>query len=153
MSTLSVSKVPFLYNFSPAVVPKPLDWNDDISVTGYWHLENSDAEWTPPKSLEDFMVKAKEDGRPLVYIGFGSIVVPNPNEMTKNIIAAVEKGETVQHGVVLIPADVRAIVAKGWSSRGANVSPEEEVIEFPSKCFGLDKVPHGWLFPKSTSEN
>lgn len=93
MSTLSITKVPFLYNFSPAVVPKPLDWHDEISITGYWNLEDSDADWTPPPKLEQFMDKAKADGRPLVYIGFGSIVVPKPSAMTKNIIAAVEKGE------------------------------------------------------------
>ena len=92
-STLSVSKVPFLYNFSSAVVPKPLDWNDDITITGYWNLEDSDADWSPPEELETFMAKAKEDKRKLVYIGFGSIVVPHPNEVTRSIIAAVEKGE------------------------------------------------------------
>ena len=93
MSTLSVSKVPFLYNFSPSVVPKALDWDDSTVITGYWNLENSDAEWTPPQALDDFMKSARDDGKPLVYIGFGSIVVPNPNEMTRNIIAAVTKGK------------------------------------------------------------
>ncbi|WRT68465.1 uncharacterized protein IL334_005441 [Kwoniella shivajii] len=68
MSTLSVSKVPFLYNFSSAVVPKPLDWHDDITITGYWNLEDSDTDWSPPADLEDFMAKAKEDGKALVYI-------------------------------------------------------------------------------------
>lgn len=104
VSTLSVNKVPFLYNFSSAVVPKPLDWHDDITITGYWTLENSDTEWTPPADLERFMAKAKEDGKALVYIvgshdatsltaqGFGSIVVPRANAMTKSIIRAVEKG-------------------------------------------------------------
>jgi sterol 3beta-glucosyltransferase len=71
MSTLSVSKVPFLYNFSSAVVPKPLDWHDDITITGYWNLENSDTEWSPPAALERFMAKAKEDGKALVYIVSG----------------------------------------------------------------------------------
>lgn len=41
------------------------------------------------------MDKAKADGKPLVYIGFGSIVVPKPNEITKSIIEAVEKGEFI----------------------------------------------------------
>ena len=68
MSALSVSKVPFLYNFSPAVVPKPLDWHDNITITGYWNLEDSDTEWTPPPGLSEFMAKAKEDGKALVYI-------------------------------------------------------------------------------------
>lgn len=92
MSAMSATKVPFLYNFSSAVVPKPLDWHDDIAITGYWVLEDSDTEWSPPQALEEFMAKAKSDGKPLVYIGFGSIVVPKPNEMTKSIIEAVEKG-------------------------------------------------------------
>lgn len=39
---------------------------------------------------------------------------------------------------------MRAIIAKGWSSRGA----EEEEVEFPDSCYSLEKVPHGWLFPK-----
>jgi sterol 3beta-glucosyltransferase len=68
MSSLSITKVPFLYNFSSAVVPKPLDWHDDITITGYWTLENSDTDWTPPQDLADFIKKAKDEGRPLVYI-------------------------------------------------------------------------------------
>ncbi|RXK41092.1 hypothetical protein M231_01495 [Tremella mesenterica] len=136
MSTLSVTKVPFLYNFSTAVVPKPLDWHDDITITGYWTLEDSDKDWTPPLGLENWMNQAKQDGKPIVYIGFGSIVVPRPNAMTKSIIKAVEK------------SGVRAIIAKGWSSRGGDPAKEGENIEFPDSCYGLEKVPHGWLFPK-----
>lgn len=97
MSSLSISKVPFLYNFSPAVVPKPLDWHDEISVTGYWNLEDSDADWSPPPALEAFITQAKTDGKPLVYIGFGSIVVPKPAAMTRSITAAVEKGRSIWH--------------------------------------------------------
>ncbi|OCF57503.1 hypothetical protein L486_04961 [Kwoniella mangroviensis CBS 10435] len=136
MAALSVTKVPFLYNFSSAVVPKPLDWHDDIVITGYWNLEDSDTDWSPSPDLDAFLNKAKEDGKALVYIGFGSIVVPRPNEMTKSIIKAVEK------------ADVRAIIAKGWSSRGGDPAKEGEDIAFPASCFGVDKIPHSWLFPK-----
>ncbi|WWC71508.1 uncharacterized protein I206_105466 [Kwoniella pini CBS 10737] len=133
MTTLSVTKVPFLYNFSSAVVPKPLDWHDDIIITGYWNLEDSDTDWSPPPELDEFVMKAKQDGKPL---GFGSIVVPRPDEMTKSIINAVEK------------ADVRAIIAKGWSSRGGDPAKEGQDIQFPSNCFGVEKIPHSWLFPK-----
>lgn len=135
-SSLSVSKVPFLYNFSPSVVPKPLDWYDDITITGYWNLENSDMEWTPPDSLVEFMDKAKADGKPIVYIGFGSIVVPDPTAVTKSIIKGVNK------------ADVRAIIAKGWSARDVDSAKNQEHVEFPDTCYSLDKVPHAWLFPK-----
>jgi sterol 3beta-glucosyltransferase len=68
MSSLSITKVPFLYNFSSAVVPKPLDWRDDITITGYWTLEDSDTDWSPPEGLEEFMKKAKDDKKALVYI-------------------------------------------------------------------------------------
>jgi sterol 3beta-glucosyltransferase len=45
-------------------------------------------------------------------------------------------------------ADVRAIVAKGWSSRGQDPAKEGEDIIFPAQCYALDKIPHGWLFPR-----
>jgi sterol 3beta-glucosyltransferase len=50
------------------VVPKPLDWRDDITITGYWTLEDSDTDWSPPEGLEEFMKKAKDDKKALVYI-------------------------------------------------------------------------------------
>ncbi len=131
--SLSINKVPFLYNFSPAVVPKPLDWDDAITITGYWNLENSDMDWSPPPSLDAFMAEAKEDGKPLVSIGFGSIIVPDPAAVTKSIVKGVEK------------AGVRAIIAKGWSARDAKTVDDEPL---PASCYSVDKVPHGWLFPK-----
>lgn len=38
---LEVWKVPYLYSFSPNIVPSPLDWMDWIHCTGYWFLDNS----------------------------------------------------------------------------------------------------------------
>ena len=68
---LTTAQIPYLYNFSEAVVPKPLDWSDAVNITGYWTLENSDTEWTPPKGLEEFMDRAKRDKKALVYIVSG----------------------------------------------------------------------------------
>ena len=56
-----------------------------------WFLDNPDLGWTPPESLIKWMDKAREDGKPIVYIGFGSITVPNPPAMTRSIIKAVIK--------------------------------------------------------------
>jgi sterol 3beta-glucosyltransferase len=38
MSRMSQTKIPMMYNFSSAVVPKPLDWHDDVYVSalGRW---------------------------------------------------------------------------------------------------------------------
>lgn len=45
-------------------------------------------------------------------------------------------------------ANVWAIIAKGWSSRGGDPAKEGQNITFPESCYGIDKVPHAWLFPR-----
>ncbi|KAJ3103109.1 Sterol 3-beta-glucosyltransferase [Phlyctochytrium planicorne] len=135
LGNLGEHKIPYLYFFSPSVVPPPSDWHDWIHMTGYWFLDDPDVGWVPPKSLTDFI----NDGPPPVYIGFGSIIVPDPDALTRTIVAAVQK------------AGVRAVVSKGWSARlkekkNGDVAPTEEV-EFPDFIYQIDKVPHDWLFP------
>lgn len=56
-----------------------------------WFLDNPDPDWTAPASLLEFIATAKKDGKPIVYIGFGSITVPHPNTVTNSIIKAVLK--------------------------------------------------------------
>ena len=60
-------------------------------ILSSWFLDNPDLDWTPPESLLDFMQTARDDGKPLVYIGFGSITVPDPHTMTEHIYQAVQK--------------------------------------------------------------
>ncbi|KAG6827933.1 hypothetical protein H0H92_009911 [Tricholoma furcatifolium] len=135
MGHLAQSKITTIYNFSQAVVPKPLDWGDTTIVSGYWFLDNPDLSWKPPQSMLDFIQQARTDGKPLVYIGFGSITVPNPNRVTERIAKAV------------VQSDVRAIVCKGWSSR-MNKGSDENQVKIPPECYIIDKVPHDWLFPQ-----
>ncbi|KAJ3372571.1 Sterol 3-beta-glucosyltransferase [Kappamyces sp. JEL0680] len=118
------SKTPFLYSFSSSVVPPPADWQDWIHLCGYWFLDNPDLSWSPPQSLTDFL----QSGSKPVYIGFGSIVVQNPDEMTQIIINACLK------------SGVRAILSKGWSSRG-QTGPAAE-ITYPDSIYPL-KIHHG----------
>jgi sterol 3beta-glucosyltransferase len=134
MGHLAQSKITFIYNFSPAVVPKPLDWSDSTVISGYWFLDNPDLDWTPPESLLEWMDKARADGKPIVYVGFGSITVPRPNKVTSHIVKAVLK------------SDVRAIISKGWSARMSKSNEPE--VEIPPECYQLDKVPHDWLFSR-----
>ncbi|GJE88463.1 glycosyltransferase family 1 protein [Phanerochaete sordida] len=134
MSHTAQSKIPILYNFSLAVVPKPLDWSDSKIICGYWFLDNPDHNWTPPDSLLAFMKQARADNKPLVYIGFGSITVPDPHSVTEHIYQAVQK------------SDVRAIVSKGWSSRMHKQTVAE--VEVPKEVYVVEKIPHDWLFPQ-----
>ncbi|KAI1848441.1 hypothetical protein JX266_005747 [Neoarthrinium moseri] len=132
LEKLQPNKVPFLYNFSPSVVAPPLDYSDWIRVTGYWFLDEG-GEWTPPDDLRRFIEKARKDEKKLVYVGFGSIVVPDPAKMTQEVIDAVLK------------ADVRCVLSKGWSDRmGADPSVPEP--ELPPEIFRIKSAPHDWLF-------
>ena len=92
-----------------------------------WFLDNPDLDWTPPDSLLEWMDKARSDGKPIVYIGFGSITVPNPAAMTRSILKAVKK------------SGVRAIISKGWSARMSKSN--ETDFEFPPECYVVSFFP------------
>ncbi|KAJ7139710.1 hypothetical protein C8R44DRAFT_310723 [Mycena epipterygia] len=132
-------KIPFLYNFSPQVVPPPLDWPEWIRVTGYWFLDDADVsakKWSPPADLVTFIDTAHAEGKKVVYIGFGSIVVSDPKTMTRCVIDAV------------LRSGVRAILSKGWSDRlqvkAADASEIEEPL--PKEIYAIPSIPHDWLF-------
>ncbi|CCG81279.1 Sterol 3-beta-glucosyltransferase [Taphrina deformans PYCC 5710] len=148
---LAQHKVPFLYNFSPSVVPPARDWHEWIRVTGYWFLDNPDDKeghkWEAPSHVTEFIKQTREMKKNLVYIGFGSIVVSDPKALTKAVVEAVHQ------------ADVRCILVKGWSARSSQREQEEpdqsenektsdSEHEFGKDILSLDSIPHDWLFPQ-----
>lgn len=139
LEKLQSNKVPFLYCFSPSVVPPPLDFPDWVKISGYWFLDEGKG-FKPPVELAAFIQKAKNDGKKLVYIGFGSIIIQDSIKFTKTIYEAIEK------------ADVRCILAKGWSDRRphsvSTTNPNELEVSPPSSVFSIQKIPHDWLFPQ-----
>ncbi|KAK4996817.1 hypothetical protein LTR60_007798, partial [Cryomyces antarcticus] len=108
---------------SPALIPKPRDWPNHISISGFYFLSLA-SNFTPEPDLKAFL----DAGPPPVYIGFGSIVVDDPNAMTKLIFEAVKK------------TGRRALVSKGWGGFGA------DELGIPDGVFMLGNVPHDWLF-------
>ncbi|KAL9596671.1 MAG: hypothetical protein Q9219_005630 [cf. Caloplaca sp. 3 TL-2023] len=115
--------VPYTYCWSPALIPKPKDWGSHISVAGFYFLSLA-GHFTPDPDLASFL----KAGAPPVYIGFGSIVVDDPNSMTYLIFDAVKR------------SGQRALVSKGWGGLGS------EELEIPDGVFMLGNVPHDWLF-------
>jgi len=108
---------------SPALIPKPKDWGAHISISGFYFLSLA-SNFTPEPDLAAFLAA----GPPPIYIGFGSIVVDDPNAMTKLIFEAVKK------------TGQRALVSKGWGGFGA------DQLRIPDDVFMLGNVPHDWLF-------
>lgn len=133
LDLLQQNKVPFLYNVSPTVMPPPVDYSDWVTVTGYWFLDEA-VTYEPKQELIDFMFNARKDGKKLVYIGFGSIVVSNPKELTQAVVDAV------------VDADVRCILNKGWSERLGGTSEVE--VQLPAQIYNSGAIPHDWLFPQ-----
>ncbi|THH11780.1 hypothetical protein EW145_g439 [Phellinidium pouzarii] len=142
LDKLEPHKVPFLYNFSPTVVPPPLDWPEWIRITGNWFLDDAEVsatKWSPPNDLVDFIDSAHEAGKKVVYIGFGSIVVSDPDAMTRCVIEAI------------LQSGVHAILSKGWSDRlqvkkGTDVSEPETPL--PPQIYPIKSIPHDWLFKR-----
>lgn len=108
---------------SPALIPKPKDWGPHISISGFFFLSLA-SNFTPEPDLVTFL----KAGPPPVYIGFGSIVVDDPNAMTKLIFEAVRR------------TGQRALVSKGWGGFGA------DAMGIPEGIYMLGNVPHDWLF-------
>jgi sterol 3beta-glucosyltransferase len=133
LDKLQPNKVPFLYNFSPSVVIPPLDYSDWIRVTGYWFLDEA-TNFKPPKDITNFIKKAREDNKKLVYVGFGSIVVSDPAALTRTIVESVLK------------ADVRCILSKGWSDRLGSKEAHTAEVELPPEILQIKSAPHDWLF-------
>ncbi|KAF8427007.1 hypothetical protein EV426DRAFT_529927 [Tirmania nivea] len=123
---LSRLKVPTTYMWSPSLIPKPADWGPHVDISGFVFLGKADT-FTPPDNLKEFL--EQDPDNPPIYIGFGSIVVDDPDGLTHIIFNAVKE------------AGVRALVAKGWGGLGGEDNVPEEV-------FMLDNTPHDWLFPK-----
>lgn len=116
-------RIPTTYCWSPALIPKPADWAEEISISGFFFL-NLASSYTAEPDLAAFLAAGP---RP-VYIGFGSIVVDNPDALTRMIFNAVAQ------------TGVRALVSKGWGGIGA------DSVGIPEGVFMLGNCPHDWLF-------
>jgi UDP:flavonoid glycosyltransferase YjiC (YdhE family) len=116
-------KVPHTYCWSPALIPKPKDWGPHINISGFYFL-NLASNYSPNPGLQAFL----DSGPPPVYIGFGSIVLDDPNAMTELIFEAVKK------------TGQRVLLSKGWGGMGA------DELHIPDSVFMLGNVPHDWLF-------
>ncbi|EXJ80823.1 hypothetical protein A1O3_07107 [Capronia epimyces CBS 606.96] len=116
-------RIPWTYCWSPALIPKPADWGSHIDISGFFFL-NLSSNYTPPQELAEFLAA----GPPPIYIGFGSIVVDDPNAMTKLIFDAVNK------------TGQRAIISQGWGGLGASE------LSIPEGVLMLGNCPHDWLF-------
>ncbi|KAE9377348.1 glycosyltransferase family 1 protein [Stipitochalara longipes BDJ] len=114
-------KIPFTYCWSPSLVPKPTDWPPHIALDICGFFFRDPPNYQPTPDLDAFL----RAGPPPVYIGFGSIVIDDPEKMSSLLLQAIRL------------CGVRAIISRGWSKLGG---PEMDNVFYLGDC------PHEWLF-------
>lgn len=97
--------------------------NINADVCGFFFRDAP--KYDPQDGIRHFL----DSGPPPVYIGFGSIVLHDPERITAAILEAVEM------------LGIRAIVSRGWSNLGGGMETKEnDNVLFIGDC------PHEWLF-------
>lgn len=113
--------IPALHAYSPVISPRPGDWPETTTVTGFWRLDDITG-WEPDAAFRKFL----DAGEAPIYLGFGSMpwgAARNTEIITK---ALREWGG-------------RAVVGKGWGG----IKSED----LPDTVYTIDKAPHTKLFP------
>jgi sterol 3beta-glucosyltransferase len=116
-------EMPYLYGYSPSVVPRPADWPARHHISGYWFLDR-DPDWEPPIPLVRFL----ENGPKPISIGFGSMIGRDAEKLLAVAVRAVQS------------AGQRAVLLGGWADAGG--------LKLPDTVFKIEAVPHDWLFPR-----
>ncbi len=112
--------VPVLHGFSPWLVPRPRDWAAHVEVTGWWTGTPSADEL--PDAVERFLAA----GDPPLYIGFGSMPLPQPERVADIIVDALRR--TGQRALVSgLRAD--ALQRAGTSVHVADDLPHDRIFD------------------------
>ncbi|WP_170223142.1 glycosyltransferase [Nonomuraea turkmeniaca] len=112
-----------LHAWSPHLLPAPGDWPAAAHPTGFWTLPADDV-WTPPEPLARFLA----DGDPPVYVGFGSSVGGDPEELAATVLEAVRMSGR------------RAVLATGWGALRPGRQTDGVLV--------IEEAPHDWLLPR-----
>ncbi len=125
-----VTATPTLLGVSRYVVP-PLPDQPQVHVTGYWPAWGGDPQPSPEVAarLDAALEAARDSGRPVAYLGFGSMTTADPGGTAALLVEAAQR------------AGVHPVVHSGWSGLDRHLKGRADVTV-------VDHVPHSWLFPR-----
>ena len=120
-----------LYGFSSTLAPPHPSWPaESFRYCGYCFEENAGE---LPTELEVFL----KAGEKPVYIGFGSVSVPDPDRMTRMALQAA------------MNAGCRLVIGRGWTGLGSpKVLAEDPRWQNPERVLVVGDVPHDRLFTR-----
>jgi sterol 3beta-glucosyltransferase len=102
--------IPLLHAYSPELVPRPPDWPEHVTVTG-WLLPEPSHE-ALPDSVEQFL----QQGPPPIYISFGSMPLAAPERVAQLLAATLHR------------AGQRAIIGGAALAQAAGCHSSEAVL-------------------------
>lgn len=120
------SKTPFSAMWSPSFVPKPEDWPPQCRVVGTFTQDKKKPLVVDEEEFKDFLDWYHETDTKCIFIGFGSMVIREPEKLSKIIMEAARK------------VQVRVIVQSNWSKLDTSEEP---------LCKDIGACPHDWLLP------
>jgi UDP:flavonoid glycosyltransferase YjiC (YdhE family) len=115
----------FIYTISPSLFPRPVYWESNVKVLGHQELKRKN-DWKPEKKLTEFIEKNEK----ILFITFGSMKNPEPEQKTKIILEILER--------IKIPAIIN-------TAEGGLVKPDKFTSEM---IYFVSQVPYHWIFPK-----
>jgi sterol 3beta-glucosyltransferase len=128
LKKLARGNTPNLYAISPALLPRPADWPPRSQLTGFIHLPPHRREKHPIDNIPPDLVRWLDTGDSPIYIGFGSIPVPDPPKF----IHILKR--------LLHETNYRFIFCQGWSHL-------DDLPQHP-RLFTITAINHDWLFPR-----
>jgi len=128
LKKISDQKTLNLHAISPSLIARPKDWAEQNDITGFLTIPESKRKNhgidRHPAGLETWL----KNGEPPVYIGFGSIPIPNPKLLSAILIEL----------IAMTP--YRFVFCQGWSAL-PNLPRHD-------KLFTIRQANHEWLFPQ-----
>ncbi|MDB4901155.1 MAG: hypothetical protein JWQ63_436 [Mucilaginibacter sp.] len=128
LDLISKENILNLWCISPQLVANPKDWNSNSGITGFLTLPAKKRVIHPMDQIPPGLKEWLQNGEKPVYIGFGSIPIPDTDLFCKIL------------NEIIIQTQFRIILCKGWSDiPGLITHPDLFVVKF---------INHEWLFPQ-----
>ncbi|VUX11490.1 glycosyltransferase [Dorea formicigenerans] len=112
-----------LYQYSNVLFPRDPAWKEHIYVTGEWNIKLKEND-----KISEELKQFVENGKAPLYIGFGSIVSKQMEELQNKLLVALEK------------TGQRAVFVSAWTK--FNTKKQNPNIYY------TDYVPFTWLFKR-----
>lgn len=120
--------VPVLVGTSAHVVPPAPD-QPNVTITGYWPPFGEELNRGDADRIEADIARARDRGRAVVSVGFGSMTTTDPGGTADLLVGAA------------LDAGAHPIVSSGWTGIAGYLRDRTDVTL-------IEHVPHDWLFAR-----